>query len=604
MRKSTLLVKKIMICLLALIIIASPLFVPSNAHAAPGDPMFDSISSNVMHSLALDRDGRIWAWGSNGAGQFGNGTTESSGIPLRIEVMDGGSSETFKKVKAGIDSNSIALDVEGRLWTTGDDGNEKLGNGSAGSSQVWGKISVLEAGAEVEFLDILTTRRASIALDRSGELWIWGIKSPQTPIDVPVKYPVTDSGNPVTFQTIVGNDEDAIALDSQDRLWRIFMVDPSPLKYPETSAVEFQSISAGSGFGVGYHFLLALDKGGSIWTWGGDTEGELGDGPGETAITYIPAKLTVMDSGTPVQFTQISGGIRHALALDDQGNMWAWGSNSAGQLGNNSTVKSEVPVKVPLEDDSGNPLRFTSVSAGSEKSFGLDADGQIWSWGNGQHIPKKMRVSPAVSLSASNVSPGYLQPITLTAVVTGDFDNPTGTVVFKDGVDVLGYKSLTGGTTQLTGVTLSPGAHQLTAYYEGDGVYLELASDQVTVTAAANPAKEITGFSFATPVVAGTVNEASRTISVTVPYGTNVTALTPTITHTGASISPNSGVPRNFTNPVSYTVSAADGSTKSYTVTVNVAANPAKEITGFSFASPAVAGTINEASRTVSVTVP
>ncbi|MBD2866358.1 S-layer homology domain-containing protein, partial [Paenibacillus oceani] len=116
--------------------------------------------------------------------------------------------------------------------------------------------------------------------------------------------------------------------------------------------------------------------------------------------------------------------------------------------------------------------------------------------------------------------------------------------------------------------------------------------------------KEITGFSFASPAVAGTINEASRTVSVTVPYGTNVTALTPTITHTGASISPNSGVPRNFTNPVSYTVSAADGSTKSYTVTVNVAASPTKEITGFSFVSPAVAGTVNEASRTISVTVP
>jgi hypothetical protein len=566
--------------------------------------MFDSISSNNAHSLALDREGRIWAWGSNNFGQFGNGTTVSSGIPIRIEVMDGGSAKTFKKVKAGIDSNSIALDVEGRLWTTGDDGHERLGNGSAGSSQVWGKISVLEAGAEVEFLDILTTRRASLALDRSGELWIWGTKSPQTPIDVPVKYPVTDSGVPVTFQTIDGNDEDAIALDSQDRLWRIFMVDPSPLKYPETSAVEFQSISAGSGFGGGYHFLLALDKGGSIWTWGGDTEGELGDGPGETAITYIPAKLTVMDSGTPVKFTQISGGIRHALALDDQGNMWAWGSNSAGQLGNNSSVKLEVPVKVPLEDDSGNPLRFTSVSAGSGKSFGLDADGQIWSWGDGQHIPKKMRVAPAVSLSASNVSPSYLQSITLTAVVTGDFDNPTGTVVFKDGSNVLGSAPLAGGTAQLTGITLSPGAHHLTANYEGDGVYLELASDQVTVTAAASPAKEITGFSFATPAVVGTVNEASRTISVTVPFGTDVTSLTPTITHTGASISPNSGVSQNFTNPVSYTVSAADGSMKNYTVTVNVAANPAKEITAFSFAAPAVTGTVYEASRTISVTVP
>ncbi|MFC4602066.1 DUF5018 domain-containing protein, partial [Cohnella hongkongensis] len=126
----------------------------------------------------------------------------------------------------------------------------------------------------------------------------------------------------------------------------------------------------------------------------------------------------------------------------------------------------------------------------------------------------------------------------------------------------------------------------------------------VTVNVAASPAKEITAFSFATPSAAGTINEASRTITITVPYGTDVTSLTPTITHTGASISPTSGVARNFTNPVTYTVTAADGSTQNYTVTVNVAASPAKAITAFSFATPSAAGTINEASRTITITVP
>ncbi|MFC4305189.1 beta strand repeat-containing protein, partial [Cohnella boryungensis] len=126
----------------------------------------------------------------------------------------------------------------------------------------------------------------------------------------------------------------------------------------------------------------------------------------------------------------------------------------------------------------------------------------------------------------------------------------------------------------------------------------------VTVNVAANPAKAITAFSFAAPAVTGTVNEANHTISVNVPYGTNVTALTPTIAHTGASISPTSGTVRNFTNPVMYTVRAADGSTQNYVVTVNVAANPAKAITAFSFASLAVMGTVNEANHTISVNVP
>src|SRR5690606_33636520 len=99
--------------------------------------------------------------------------------------------------------------------------------------------------------------------------------------------------------------------------------------------------------------------------------------------------------------------------------------------------------------------------------------------------------------------------------------------------------------------------------------------------------KAITDFAFnsLTPVVTGTVDESAKTIALTVPYGTDVTALVPTITHTGASVSPNSSTAQNFTNPVTYTVKAADNSTQEYVVTVTVAANPAKAITDFAFNS-------------------
>lgn len=81
----------------------------------------------------------------------------------------------------------------------------------------------------------------------------------------------------------------------------------------------------------------------------------------------------------------------------------------------------------------------------------------------------------------------------------------------------------------------------------------------------------ITAFNFTTPVATGVINESAKTIAVTVPFGTNVTALAPTITITGASTSPLSGVAQNFTNPVIYTATSSDGLTKPYTVTVNVA---------------------------------
>ncbi len=127
-------------------------------------------------------------------------------------------------------------------------------------------------------------------------------------------------------------------------------------------------------------------------------------------------------------------------------------------------------------------------------------------------------------------------------------------------------------------------------------------------------AKAITAFSFQglTPPVVGTINEAAHTVAATVPSGTSVTALVATYTTTGASVA-IAGTPQasgvtanNFSNPVTYVVTAADGTTQSYVVTVTVAASPAKAITAFSFQglAPPVVGTINEAAHTIAATVP
>jgi hypothetical protein len=126
--------------------------------------------------------------------------------------------------------------------------------------------------------------------------------------------------------------------------------------------------------------------------------------------------------------------------------------------------------------------------------------------------------------------------------------------------------------------------------------------------------KAITAFSFQglTPPVVGTINEAAHTIAATVPSGTNVTALVATFVSTGASLA-IAGTPQasgvtanNFSNPVTYVVTAADGTTQSYVVTLAVAASPAKAITAFSFQglAPPVVGTVNEAAHTIAAAVP
>jgi hypothetical protein len=104
--------------------------------------------------------------------------------------------------------------------------------------------------------------------------------------------------------------------------------------------------------------------------------------------------------------------------------------------------------------------------------------------------------------------------------------------------------------------------------------------------------KEITGFYFSNPLAAGVIDQAANTITVTVPSGTNLSSLSPTVYHTGVSLEPASGRAVDFRSPATYTVTAQDGTGRGYTVYVLPKPATAKEITGISFPGAAVLETV------------
>jgi glycopeptide antibiotics resistance protein len=161
-----------------------------------------------------------------------------------------------------------------------------------------------------------------------------------------------------------------------------------------------------------------------------------------------------------------------------------------------------------------------------------------------------------------------------------------------------------GETVQVSGTTANDFTNQVT--------YTVTAADATTqdytvvVTVAKASAKAITAFSLGG--VAGTINETNKTIAVTLPFGSSVTNRRATFTTTGDSVKVGSTVQvsgttlNNFTNPVVYTVTAADSSTQDYTITVTVARSSAKTITSFSLNGSV--GTINETVKTIALTMP
>ncbi len=119
-------------------------------------------------------------------------------------------------------------------------------------------------------------------------------------------------------------------------------------------------------------------------------------------------------------------------------------------------------------------------------------------------------------------------------------------------------------------------------------VFLIYGCEEEEEEEAKSSSKDISASSFSVNDNTDLTNDVSCSITgtnigCTLPTGTSVTALKPTISTSGTSVSPASGVTADFTNPVAYTVTAEDDSTKSYTVTVTVAASDAKAITSFKF---------------------
>lgn len=124
-------------------------------------------------------------------------------------------------------------------------------------------------------------------------------------------------------------------------------------------------VNSGSSFYV-------IDKNGVLWARGNNNYGQLGDG---TTISRNISKKILSEEN--VKFTKVSASEYNVLALDENGNMWTWGRNNNGLLGNGTNLDSSKPEKVIVEEN----IKFIDISTSNDTSLALDENGNIWTWG-------------------------------------------------------------------------------------------------------------------------------------------------------------------------------------------------------------------------------
>ena len=310
----------------------------------------ESVAAGSYHSLAVTSDGTLWAWGENKKGQVGDGTITTgsmfvyndnnkltpvvimdnvhaiaagaansfaikndkslwawgNGNPIPIRIM-----EDVAYISAG-SSHNLAIKTDSSLWAWGSNQNGELGDGTTQSSsepiKIMDNIKSIAAGDHF-----------SLAVKTDGSLWAWGYR----------------------FKGQLG--------DGKLIFWSVG--DPAVEAGDKYSVVPIKIMDDVVSISAGATHSLAIKSDGSLWAWGSNKEGEIGAGTSITAQNYDdqykPTPIKVMDD-----VAVASAGKSHSLAIKTDGSLWAWGRNIRGLLGDGTSENRNEPTLIAFKADS------------------------------------------------------------------------------------------------------------------------------------------------------------------------------------------------------------------------------------------------------------
>ncbi|MCL2438614.1 MAG: Ig-like domain-containing protein [Coriobacteriia bacterium] len=360
-------------------------------------PYLIKMSAGEEFTLALRDDGALWAWGRNNQGQLGlgSGTTQRL-IPAQVPVP-GGSSYYWTDVTAGY-SHTLAIRNDGSLWAWGYNNNGQLGLSDTISRNVPTRVNATDSsGNPIEWKTVNSEYRSTLALCVDGTLWSWGYNS---------SYQLgLGHSDQITVPTLVCEDYEWIAIAqgyrsgfairADETLWAWGRNSEGQLGLGDTTprTVPTQVIATGAGAPTAwkevysdYNSTLALCEDGTLWTWGDNKNGQLGLGDRNQRIAP-----TLVSSASSIPSTDISGdywiavsmGYENSFGIRDDGTLWAWGLNNSGQLGLGDNNYRTRPTLVSLEgiEDEG----WTVVAAGVAHTLAARDDGSLWTWGQNNY---------------------------------------------------------------------------------------------------------------------------------------------------------------------------------------------------------------------------
>lgn len=295
-----------------------------------------TVATSGGHSLALTTDGSVWAWGTNDYGELGDAPGGDSAVPVKLNLpkavaIDASSNEGPE----AFSRNSIALARDGTVWVWGSNVFGQLGPARAVDTPAGTPVQVpgLQDVGSVACGRLFYT----LAVRQDGTVQAWGRNtwirlgtgSTEKIVAEPTRVQGLDG-----VAGVAGAEDAILALKRDGTVWVWGDTDQPPSQVPGLSNV--------TAIAASQQRFLVLRKDGTVWAWGDySDETTLGTGQSDPATFGVPHPVAGL-----TDVVAIAAGAYHSLALTKDGTVWAWGRNNRGQLGDGTKERRATPVQV------------------------------------------------------------------------------------------------------------------------------------------------------------------------------------------------------------------------------------------------------------------
>ena len=306
--------------------------------------------------------GYPFIWGKGGIGKIGDGANTSRSSPVLLD--------TQRWFSASSGSSAHGVKDDGTLWGWGAGGNGGIGDGVAVN-----RSSPVQIGTDTDWLVAGSNSHSNTSTT----------EAPNTSHFIKADGTMFKAGNPVGLPTqMTGSDwvqvSDgmlcATAVRSDGTLWGIGQGDHGRMFVGEgnksTWTQEPYGLTNWVKCSSGYDFSFALRDDGTLWGCGSVENGRLENGWSSGASRSSPVQVG------GAEWIDFSCGVFTTLAIKDDGTMWGWGQDTHGALGNGSPGNRTTRTQVGSDTD------WAQIECAGRSSFGIKTDGTLWSWGDGE----------------------------------------------------------------------------------------------------------------------------------------------------------------------------------------------------------------------------